>query len=561
MTPIKRTRTIWLILAMACVGVVAVSWLALRAPLQKFAMPTADINFAASEESNRPRRFITLDAPQPLRAQSWNRADESRRFHLQFTPTPRMDETPHAIYIPHLGSDTQIFVNHGYSGKGETRAFTGLGWGAERIYYEIPRFQFLPGRNRIDVYVDADPNRVGLGPIYLGPAERLSEEYARDRAWDKMLPDLHNGLSVSALILILMALSFAPRRRDLYLLFFLALGYFALGFGGLTTALSAAAPVFMMAAAVGLVLSLRRRDTLTIGLVFALGCALTGPFLVLWRAWSPLPGMDPAIGLFAILIGPLPLLLIWPIAALTKRIVARRSRVQALESQLDDTQSVLESEIRRRAVFEERERLTRDIHDGVGGQLLGLLLRLRTGELQREDIARDLQAGLNDLRLVVDALDHTGNDLGRALSAFQDRAENSLDAAGISLRWNQADELNYEPRSQNTVLNLYRLLQEAFSNIVRHAQASTVEVEIYPEREGEALIVEIRDDGIGRAETAVPGRGTLNMQRRAQLLNGTLTEVPGINGQGHGLLLRLSKISKLAKPVADDVLTSQNAKA
>jgi len=52
----------------------------------------------------------------------------------------------------------------------------------------------------------------------------------------------------------------------------------------------------------------------------------------------------------------------------------RRSRFDELEEALDDTKDNLEKEIRRRAVLEERERLTRDIHDGVGGQLLGLMI-------------------------------------------------------------------------------------------------------------------------------------------------------------------------------------------
>ena len=217
----------------------------------------------------------------------------------------------------------------------------------------------------------------------------------------------------------------------------------------------------------------------------------------------------------------------------------RRSRLNELEEALDDTKDNLEKEIRRRAVFEERERLTRDIHDGVGGQLLGLLLRLRTGDVPKASITRDLQSGLNDLRLVVDALDHTGNDLGQALSAFRDRATNQLDAAGLSLKWTQVDGLDFEPQGRDGMLNLYRILQEVLNNITLHANANEVEVEVSTKDQNQTLQIKIQDDGRGRSKNDKSGRGTLNMQRRAEILGGRVSTGSGLREKGHSVTVCL----------------------
>ena len=67
------------------------------------------------------------------------------------------------------------------------------------------------------------------------------------------------------------------------------------------------------------------------------------------------------------------------------------------------------------AILEERQRFTRDIHDGIGGQLVSLLLRARRGKLGKNEMIQEIQSGINDLRLIVDSMDHVGDDLSSAL--------------------------------------------------------------------------------------------------------------------------------------------------
>jgi len=84
------------------------------------------------------------------------------------------------------------------------------------------------------------------------------------------------------------------------------------------------------------------------------------------------------------------------------------------------------------------------------------------------------------------------------LSAFRDRATNQLDAAGLSLKWAQEDGLDFEPKGRDGMLNLYRILQEALNNIIRHSDANEVEVDITAQETNQLLHIKIQDDGVGR---------------------------------------------------------------
>ena len=72
---------------------------------------------------------------------------------------------------------------------------------------------------------------------------------------------------------------------------------------------------------------------------------------------------------------------IWLTVAEAERMLrVRRSLTTTIrdqEQKLDEQAAIIEAESRRSAMFEERDRMTRDIHDGIGGQLLSLLMRVR----------------------------------------------------------------------------------------------------------------------------------------------------------------------------------------
>jgi signal transduction histidine kinase len=86
---------------------------------------------------------------------------------------------------------------------------------------------------------------------------------------------------------------------------------------------------------------------------------------------------------------------------------------------------------------------------------------------------------------------------------------------------------------------IFRIFQESLTNVTRHAHATRVEARL--EKEGDQLILQVRDNGKGfDAETAKGRRslGLMGMQERALLLNGAL-KIEGVPGAGTTLALRI----------------------
>jgi two-component system, NarL family, sensor histidine kinase UhpB len=184
----------------------------------------------------------------------------------------------------------------------------------------------------------------------------------------------------------------------------------------------------------------------------------------------------------------------------------------------------LKSEIERRAVLEERQRFTRDMHDGIGGQLLSLLLKARSGDVEMVEVERDVAQSLNDLRLVAASLDGADGGFVVSLHSFHERARDQLAAAKIALVWQEDDDvvhLDYGPRE---TLDVLRVLQEAIANVIRHANARRVTVSIDSKIAAGRFLVLVTDDGAGLSGdlTKVKGNGVRNMKARAQRLGGSL---------------------------------------
>ena len=129
------------------------------------------------------------------------------------------------------------------------------------------------------------------------------------------------------------------------------------------------------------------------------------------------------------------------------------------------------------------------------------------------------------------------SDAGSALANFMFRWEAQLSAAGVQPRWNINAGLNALDLAPHDALQLLRIAQEALTNVLKHAQATQVEVRLTRRDDGE-LLLEIEDNGVGLAAApARHSRGLLNMQHRAERLGGRL-EVRS-NGMGTCVVLHL----------------------
>jgi len=181
------------------------------------------------------------------------------------------------------------------------------------------------------------------------------------------------------------------------------------------------------------------------------------------------------------------------------------------------------------AQAQERERLLRDMHDGVGAQLMTALRGLERGVLDKEAISNALQDGLDDLRMLMDNADPQSTFSDR-LAAWRSRWDARLGLLGIELHWQLGDDVDGLTLSGDTALQLLRVVQEACTNVIKHAQATaiwlTAKRSMRPE--GEALFIEIRDNGQGFAQPSVSarGRGLANMRFRAKQIGAELAIAP-----------------------------------
>src|SRR5829696_5810 len=202
----------------------------------------------------------------------------------------------------------------------------------------------------------------------------------------------------------------------------------------------------------------------------------------------------------------------------------------ALRSSLEDLQRSRERLVETQE--EERRRIQRDLHDGLGPVLASMRLRLEaclglaertaiplSGDLERlyelvGEATGDVRRLVYDLRPPV--LDQIG--LVPAISQHCERFERE---SGIKTELATASELAVPAAAEVTIL---RVVQEALVNVQKHAQASQVEVRL--ERQGEWLLVGVTDDGKGLLHSANGGAGVgtglLSMRERAELLGGTL---------------------------------------
>lgn len=199
--------------------------------------------------------------------------------------------------------------------------------------------------------------------------------------------------------------------------------------------------------------------------------------------------------------------------------------VAAREAEIAKVYAEREADVRQTALMLERQRIMRDMHDGIGSQLLGLLFQSKSTSLSPDAMTQGLQESLDDLNLVVESLDQSGHGLAEALGAFRARVTPKCEGAGIALEWD-VDRLGDTARVGPTlVLQVYRILQEACINAIRHGMPKTIRISAVPDPDGTGAIqIAIEDDGAG-FDLAAPkkhGRGLANMRRRAEAAGGSL---------------------------------------
>ena len=178
---------------------------------------------------------------------------------------------------------------------------------------------------------------------------------------------------------------------------------------------------------------------------------------------------------------------------------------------------------------EERRRLRRDLHDGLGPRLAAQSLKVgsarmlydrdpKTADTLLSELESDIEATLAEIRrLVYDLRPPALDELG-LVGAIRDAAERytSHAANGLDISVHSPDTL--PPLSAAVEVASYRIVQEALANVTHHASATKCVVRLTVTGE---LRIEVSDDGIGIPEDHQSGVGLHSMRERAEELGGT----------------------------------------
>jgi signal transduction histidine kinase len=207
---------------------------------------------------------------------------------------------------------------------------------------------------------------------------------------------------------------------------------------------------------------------------------------------------------------------------------------------------------------EEATRIAREIHDELGSALTSLRWDLeRVGQAVAE--ARDLSqlaelprkvkgmisltdAAVNTVRKIALELRPPGLDQLGLVEAIEWQAQRFQSQTGITCICVSSLESVDLTSEQSTAL--YRISQEALTNVLRHAEATMVEIKIDQEKDN--FVLTIKDNGRGITESDTLGRqslGILGMRERAHLVGGKIT-ISGDKGKGTEITIRVSNLGK-----------------
>jgi signal transduction histidine kinase len=223
----------------------------------------------------------------------------------------------------------------------------------------------------------------------------------------------------------------------------------------------------------------------------------------------------------------------------------QRQRIAELEKekQLNAAEAVLKGE------EQERRRLAKDLHDGLGGMLSGIKFSLQHMQTELPSDAQPaihrsldmLDSSISEMRRVAhnmmpEVLMRFGLD-----KALQDYCHSIKEHGQLQLVY-QSSGLGQMAKDTSIEITVYRIVQELVNNIVKHANAQNalVQVTFFEDK----LTVTVEDDGIGfdPKKNKENGIGWTNILSRVAFLNGQL-DVKSSEGEGTSVLVELPALS------------------
>lgn len=221
--------------------------------------------------------------------------------------------------------------------------------------------------------------------------------------------------------------------------------------------------------------------------------------------------------------------------------VALETRVREKTAELELSYAQLRDAHDAETLAAERVRIMRDMHDGVGSQLIAARQLAGQGALSAAELASLLDECIDDLRLMIDSLEPTDGDLVTVLGNLRYRLTERLSRQGLAVHWEVATlpPTGLAPRD---ILQVLRIVQEAIANVLKHAGATELAVAGSLTPDAKAIVLSVRDNGRGFPANVAHagGRGLGNMRQRAAAVGGTLSLDGGATGAAVTLQLPLT---------------------
>jgi signal transduction histidine kinase len=190
-------------------------------------------------------------------------------------------------------------------------------------------------------------------------------------------------------------------------------------------------------------------------------------------------------------------------------------------------------------VEKERERISQELHDNIGSRL-STLNRFTSSGLTGENtkLQEQIEILCDDVRNMSHQLSPSALKMTGLKSKIFELAADLEKGSKLKVDI-QFYDFN-DTLEEEKAIHIYRILQEAFNNIGKHAKATIVDLQFFGHTD--ELVITLEDNGIGFKETSTSGIGVQNMQARAASLQGVL-ELSSQPGRGTQLLLRVPRHS------------------
>lgn len=174
--------------------------------------------------------------------------------------------------------------------------------------------------------------------------------------------------------------------------------------------------------------------------------------------------------------------------------------------------------------------ILRDMHDGVGSHISIAIRQLESGRASQGDVLQTLRDSLDQLKLSIDAMNLPPGDINALLANIRYRLEPRFLACNIPWHWNVHLLEPVNRLDASAMRQLQFMIFEALSNVLQHAQATTLQIAASPlSSHGKGVLLQMIDNGLGFDLSQIQRRGLQSMQDRAHAIGVTLklTSAPG----------------------------------